>query len=185
MVTNSIFDIVNDSPVITPQALFIPEFKKIWDRDKSPEKQKAQAELAYIYHMVSPHSVYRETGINRTSAVRQDYGFSQDWKPDKAITDAVDKFRILTSTPELRALESAIILSDKLAAYFRNLDFDDIDDKGALVNDPRKAMQNLKDLGGVVQSIVKLREEVEKSLAKKQGEIYGDKELNMFDAENQ
>lgn len=43
---------------ISPEAFALLPFKKIWTRDKTSKKEKAIAELSYIYFMADPRSDY-------------------------------------------------------------------------------------------------------------------------------
>ena len=44
--------------VIEPELLTLKPFRKIWTRDKSPNKEKAILELGFIYHFCDPRSDY-------------------------------------------------------------------------------------------------------------------------------
>ena len=45
--------------VIAEEALALKPFKKLWDRDKSANKDKAIAELSFIYFFCDPRSDYQ------------------------------------------------------------------------------------------------------------------------------
>lgn len=48
----------NHTYVIDPHYLTIRPLKKIWDQDKSQDKEVATALLMWLYHMYNPHSPY-------------------------------------------------------------------------------------------------------------------------------
>ena len=52
------FDVIRGVPVIKPEALFVPEFKILWEGDKSKDKHRATRQIAYIYHSVNPMGPY-------------------------------------------------------------------------------------------------------------------------------
>ena len=178
-----IFDLEGDIPMITTQGLSIPELKKLYDADKSDDKSTSKGYFAYIYHMVNPESVYGNLSIpDRHEILCIDFlGKPASWGPTKAIQKARDKYGILIKTTEMRALEGAQIMCDNLTAYFKSIDFKELDEKGALVHDARKAVQNLKDMAGMVDSLISLKKQVEKGLQDKSNNNRAGAELNMFD----
>jgi hypothetical protein len=44
---------------VDPEALLLKPFKKIWDRDKSKDKNRAMQELGFIYFVCDPRSDYQ------------------------------------------------------------------------------------------------------------------------------
>ena len=53
-----LLDLKNSRVVISPEALLIPEFQKIWEKDKSKDKEKALKELSYVYFICDYKSHY-------------------------------------------------------------------------------------------------------------------------------
>lgn len=116
-----IFNIVNDSPVITPEGLYIPELRKIWTRDKTSNKAKAQAELATIYHLVDPRSAYaKQSDDDRLQLVIKDYIGDEKWQPDEDIKEAMEKYRILIIGPATKFYLSLKKGLDALSEYIGN-----------------------------------------------------------------
>lgn len=161
----------------TPQTLTIPEFKKIWDKDKTETKTKARAQLAFVYHLVDPKSTYVNSS-HREQEVATD--FLNGARITKDLTTAVEKYRQLITTPEQRLLEGSLNAADRLADYFNTINFTLTDDSGALIHDPHKVMASLQKVNGVIKSLQDLRELMEKG-AEEQEANRGGAELNMFD----
>ena len=83
-----LFDIVNGKVIMNPTAIWIPEFKTLWDRDKTKYKSKAVNEISYIVFMYgfhSPYAAYSEE--EKEKKILQDYFPKGDWKPDAAVTE--------------------------------------------------------------------------------------------------
>jgi hypothetical protein len=179
-----IFDLNGDIPEITIEGLSIPELGKLRNDDKSEDKSTSKGYYAYIYHMVNPLSVYRNLSIpDRHAMLCADFmGKPASWSPTKSIAKARDKYGAMIKTTEIRALEGAEIMCDNLTNYFKSIDFKEIDEKGALVHDARKAVMNLKDMSGLVESIMKLKIQVAKGQQEKTNNNRADAELNMFDS---
>ena len=69
-----LFDYENFKVVINPDAVIIPPFIDVWERDKSKNKLTATKELSYIYFLCdfkSPYSIYSEA--DRPSKVKEDF----------------------------------------------------------------------------------------------------------------
>ena len=59
-----LFDIVNGHVIMNPNSLAMPEFKAIWDRDKTKVKELAIKELSYVVFLCdesvkNPYHQYR------------------------------------------------------------------------------------------------------------------------------
>jgi|15BtaG_2_1085339.scaffolds.fasta_scaffold00350_14 hypothetical protein len=175
------FDLQNEEPVVTPEGLYVDEFKEVWDRAET--KDLAHNFFAYIYHTENLNSQYANLDKQeREKECKKDYLKKvPSWPEPKWLKAARTKYRKFQTTPEIRALDAGLELMDKLSTHYRTLDFTDRDDKGKLVNDPNHAMTAIGKLEATVKSMKKLRVEVAKDIDQLSQETYGDKELNMFD----
>lgn len=139
----------------------IKEFKKIWNRDRSTKKDRALSELAYVYHTADFQSIYRNYHIDtRDTKIKLDIFDDREWKPDIAVRNAIKKYKELQTTLSMQLLNDAEIGLAKLRDYFRNPEFED-DDNGVAA---KNFIANLKQMGDLIGSMKKLRDEVEKEL---------------------
>lgn len=152
------FTIINNIPRITPEGLFIPEMKTIWDADVTQEKHKATQELIYIYHMSEPKSVYAKLDASmREQTIIDDYIADKKWKPSKEVQNAIEKYKRLIETPITRAFQSISIALDKLNKTLEKMDAADAREMtqiGATIEKYEK----------YAQSYMKLKEISEKEL---------------------
>lgn len=152
------FTIINNIPRITPEGLFIPEMRAIWDADTSQDKHKATQELIYIYHMSEPKSVYAKLDASmREQTIIDDYIADKKWKPSKEVQDAIEKYKRLIETPITRAFQSISIALDKLNKTLEKMDAADAREMtqiGATIEKYEK----------YAQSYMKLKEISEKEL---------------------
>jgi hypothetical protein len=180
-----IFTIKNNVPTISLEGVNIPEFKEIWLADESEDKATARKELAYVYHMASYDSSYAKLARDqRALEVKADYIGDDDWVPSSLINNAIDKYRRLHETELVRLLRSASNVADKLADYFDNVDFDEIDAEGKPVYDAKDILSSLSKLSSVVKSLKQLKEEVKKEQQANQTKLRGNVSLSFFDEEN-
>ena len=177
----NIFNLVDNEPIITPEGVFVPELKALWDKDTSEGKTKAKKYFIYIYHMSDPRSIYSNySNQDKHDNLVRDYFNKKSWEPSKEVLKAIEKYKEMTTTPELRMLNDAIEMSQNLSKHIRELDFAEKNEKGDFINDTNKAIMYLKSLGPAVESLEKLRLKVEKGIDSKNNNRGGE-ELNMFD----
>jgi hypothetical protein len=119
------FDIVGTNITIDPTSLVVPEFKKLWDRDKTKDKRNAMNELTFIVFLLNPsrknpYSNYSEA--DRKEMLMADYNIS---KIDPLLQEACDKYKKLTLTRYKRVITAALESTDKLTDYYKNVDTTD------------------------------------------------------------
>ncbi len=148
--------------VISEEALLLKPFKKIWDRDKSISKNRALSELAYIYFYCDPRSDYQYITDNedRDEAIKEGEGLSNTWTPDKLVLDAIIFYNSFKSTGAL-LLEDIKFAVQKLRAKLRDINLDEMDDKGK----PIYALNTITATIKLIPSLVKELDDAERALA--------------------
>lgn len=177
-----IFDIEDNRVVLNPQSLNIPEFKAIWDRDKSKQKGNATKEISYIVYLCdesvdNPYRAYREE--ERIQVLLKDF-MTVDWQPDEVVLQAVEKFKDLKQTTNSRLLRSAKKAAEKLSEYFDSVDFNVKDSHGKPVFSSRDLAANLKEVAGIVKSLNTLEDMVRKEQSESSN-IRGGGEVGMYE----
>jgi hypothetical protein len=92
---------------IDPQAAQIVEFKKIIDRDKTKDKTAAIQDLSIIYMYAdykSPYAIYPKE--ERITKVSKAFGKPASWKPDAALSKAMEVYEQLQVTPSMASLNA-------------------------------------------------------------------------------
>jgi hypothetical protein len=175
-----IFDIVNGEVVITAEALAIPVFKTIWDRDKSKGKGRATDEIKFVAflcdHMHSPYKDFPE--YEKEAIIKKDI-FKEEWQPDSIVKDACDKYLSLTETPTMRLLRASKSAVDKLAVYLESVDFDKVDSQGKPYS-ARDVVFNLGNIGNLVKSLNVLDTAVKRELTDN-SKVQGGAEIGYFE----
>jgi hypothetical protein len=157
----NLIEITNGVLTISPEALIIKEFKMVWDRDQTKEKERALKELAYIYHSTDYQSIYRNYHIDtREGKIILDILDDRQWTPDNEVNEAKNKYAELQTTLSMQLLNDVELGLSKLRDYFRDIEFDD-DDNGTQA---KNFIQNVKSMGDLVKGMKTLRDEVEKEL---------------------
>lgn len=149
---------VNNRIKIDPHILNIPEFKAIWDRDKARDKDTAMRELGYLYYVAdfkSPYAKYPDAERKEKSA--NDFIRKSRWKEDEVMKEAIEKYKELQFTPELRLLQSAANKAKEISDYY---------DKQRVTDDNIKDITaSIQKIGSVYSALVTLQEQAKKKAA--------------------
>jgi hypothetical protein len=159
-----LFDIVKNEVRLNPDIIAVPAFNVLWERDTSRNKTTAKKELSYIVFLSDFKSPYRDLPPKeKVSIIRADiFGKRSDWKPDELVQEAIDKYRQLQKTPTMYLLESAEEAVDKLANYFRTVDFEGADDIGKAAKDLASSVVTV---GNIRKSLSSLKQQVETEIS--------------------
>ena len=159
-----LIDIEGDKIIPTPECLSIPEFYALWKRDRSKFKKKAMQELTYITFLVDNtiHNPYRGYGEDmREGILRTDY-FEEGWNPVDKVVEALARYRSMQKTTSSRLVGAAQIAADRLADYYKTVNFLERDDSGRLVFSAKEVQGNIKDLSNTIKSLYALEEQLRK-----------------------
>ncbi len=165
-----LYDEEKQIAIIHPSIYTIDEFNKIIRRDKRSQRNSenilARKELAYIYLMVHHSSPYISLDIDlRQSSIIDDiFSDSDNWEPDEIINLALVKYKKLYETPEIRLLISVLGAIESMADYFNDIDWSARDNKMGLLYNPKDVAMAMAKLGGMIETVVKLKNDVEKSI---------------------
>lgn len=162
--------------VIDPEALVLAPFKKIWNRDKTVNKDKAISEIGYVYFMIDPRSDYQYLvdEEERSAAIIEGEGLPASWKPDKLIKEAMDLYSSFKPASAL-LLEDTRWMVDRYRKRLRAQEFDEL------------GVKELKEIGAMIKQIpelVKNLDEAEKAInaeIRNQGKMRGQGEKTIFE----
>jgi len=157
------FDIVGDHVSFTPEFLAVPEFKAIWDRDRTKNKGRATKELSFIAFLcdntpANPYMGYSEE--IREDILKEDFIGNAKWDIDLLVGYGIRKLNTLFQTPSSRLLAGALVAADQLAGWFKSIDFSKIDDSGKQVFSARELSSNLGSVGTIIKSLKSLEKQV-------------------------
>lgn len=151
---NKLFDIINGNVIMNPTVIWIPEFKTLWDRDKSKTKERATREITYViflHSFQSPYQAYPEK--EREIKIINDYFKTEsDWRPDDAIKAAIKKYLELQDSAALRLLRTSKKALEKIEEFMDIAEPDQVD----------KIVKNTKELGSIMRSLDDLERQVQK-----------------------
>lgn len=162
--------------VVEPELLTLKPFKRIWDRDRTINKDKAIAEIAFIYFMADPRSDYQylTDEDERKEAIKEGEGLPPKWEPDKIVQEAMTFYNSFKPTSAL-LLDDTRLMVDKYRKRLREQEFDGLE------------VKELKELGALIKqipSLVKDLDEAEKALTSEMrnaGKMRGQGEKSLMD----
>jgi hypothetical protein len=165
-----LFDIEAGKVVLDPNTLYIPEFKEIYDRDKSPGKETATKEIAYITYLCnfSPKNPYNSYSTkDKEDKVKAD---TIKGEPDEVVKKAMERYKEMQMTTTSRLMIAAKKASEVLAEYFEQ----------AKSEDATEVIRNIEKLGNAVKSLYILEQQVQKEQLEN-ARIRGGNELGMYE----
>lgn len=144
----------NYKVVVAPEALTLKPFKKLWTRDTSKDKSKAQSEFGYIYFYSDPRSEYQYIidDDDRSEAVKQGLGFPPSWKPDKDLVAAIELYSSFTTTAAL-LLQDTRYAVDKLRILLRDIDLSAKDKSGKPIYTLNTITATIKQVPALVRDL--------------------------------
>ena len=148
---------------IDPMLLTLKPFRNLWERDTSDKKEKAIQEIAYIYFMEDPRSDYQYIidREERETQIKEGEGLKKSWKPDKQVLSAMSLYASF-KTPAALLLEDTRMAVDKLRQLLRNIDLNEVDDKGRPIYTLNTITSTIKQIPGLIKDL----DEAERALAK-------------------
>lgn len=170
---------------VTDEALLIRPIRRLWNQDRSERKEKFYQQISYMYFMVSPASSYSyiiDEEERRQTVIEQE-GLPSDFTPSSFLKEAMEIYKKLSITPSQRLLEDAIIGADKVGKFLRNVDLEDVDDKGRPKYQVSQITAALKNVEGIVTSLQNLQKKVDQEL-QEQGSARGTQELTVLELED-
>jgi len=163
----NLFDLKDRKVIVSTEALLIPEFKELWSRDKTKDKEKAIKELSYIYFSTDFKSPYVQSADIGFAArvVAKDFMKDPKYKPDKSIEEAIDKYIELQETPSMRLLKASLKTISNLTNYLETVNLHERDKNDRPIYKPNDVTSALKAIGPVIESLNKVKEQVEREVA--------------------
>lgn len=155
-----LFKFENFDVRIEPEVYLLEPFKKIKERNKKDEN-KTKTELAFIYFFADPRSDYQYIldKSARIESIKQGLGLDSKWKPDEVINQAIEFYESFKPESAL-LLEDTRFAIDKLRQALREIDFNQMDDKGK----PIYPLNTLTSTIKIIPSLIKDLNEAEKAL---------------------
>ena len=181
----NIFLLENNVVKPTPESLMLDPIKKIWDRDKSPKKEKALKEISYIEFMKSFKKTNPFIGYDDFTRHRKICEFVfQDSKyiPDAVVKQAMTMYDELQNegSLSLRYYKSLVKGVEKIIKFVEDVNLNERDVKNAAIWNPSVITNVTKTAGDTLRQLNTMREQVEQELYES-SKTRGNREINPFE----
>lgn len=172
---DNLFDIVGNTITIKPESLVVPEFRKIWERDKTKEKKRAFNEISYIVFLCNksvknPYKNYSES--DRIVMLKKDFSIEE---VDKLITEGIEKYKKLKITRYERVVNAALDSLEDIEGYYLDIKKQDKDKF-----DITEYLGSMEKLGKAIKSLRELETQLETDRAEG-SKVRGDSEIGLYE----
>jgi hypothetical protein len=179
----NLFEMNEGMLVVSPEALTIQVFKKIWTRDKKKSKQTAFNEFSFIYFFCDYKSDFADImdeEEREKAIVESVIGPNSKWKPDAIVKQAMDFYIERSSTVTSVMLDDAKSAISKLSKFLRNINLEERDEKNRLIHNPKTIAGMIGEMSSIAENASKLEQKVKKEL-EEENNIRGNRKKNIFE----
>lgn len=173
------------------EILLVKEFEKLYDTSRNKCKEdptgihrlRAWREFKYIFLMLdfkSPYLEYIEQDRHE-QALKDSEMTLEEWE-DPDFKAACRKYmEIKDSSRVLSLIKTAFRTLEKLRVFLDNIDFTDVDGNGKYLNDPKKILESISQIGKMRDNLKELELSYKKDQESKVTKYRGDAELGLDD----
>lgn len=164
-----VLEFKNFEVVPTEECFLIKPIRQLYYKDKSKTKDTFLTQLSVIYFLADPRSTYSYIidPAERLKMIIEQEGLPSNFKIDATLQNAIDCYQTHTKTASSLLLESTKIAVEKVREFLKNVDLNEMDDKGKpkyTINSITTAIKQIpqlaKDLAEAEKAITKEIEEV-------------------------
>lgn len=169
---------------VAEEAWGISAFKKILDRDKSKEKEKALKEMLYVYHFCdirSDFAIYPDK--EKIDILRAELNLPSKWMPDKHIDEAVATYKRYSETTIQRLYKQALKSANDVGNYLEGTEglLNERDGNGKIVTDIAKITGSLEKVPKIMLMLKNAYREVVQEQIEIEGKKKGSRTMNTFE----
>lgn len=169
---------------MTEEAWGISAFKKLLDRDKTKEKEKAIKDMLYVYHFCdirSDFAIY--TDKEKVDILKAELNLDSKWTHDKHIEEAVRVYRKYSETTIQRLYKQALKAANDVGDYLEGTDLllNERDNNGRIVTDIAKITGSLEKVPKIMLMLKNSYKEVIQEQVELEGKKKGSKSMNIFE----
>jgi hypothetical protein len=172
--------------IAVPEVLLIPEFKEIWEKDKTKDKQYSFKVFTYVFLMYDWKSVFinydKEEKHNESFLAS---GLKESDLEKKEIVDLCLKYESIMNNDltivVINAMKESI---HQFKQYFKEINFTEKVEsgarKGSLVYSVSDYMRTMKDADQIFDTIDKLEEKLKEKLSNSETSSRGSNSVGYF-----
>ena len=152
----------------TEEALLVRPIRRLYNADRSKQKERFLQQISYMFFMVDPRSTYSyiiDLEERHKQIVLQE-GLPKDFKPSPELQEAMEIYEKHTTTSSTRLLESTIIAVDALSEELKQTRerLSERTDKGAAVYKVNDIMASLERVLKFIPQLQELERRVDSEI---------------------
>lgn len=180
-----LFEMKNWELTISEEAYGITPFKKILERDKSKEKEKAMKEMLFIYFYSDVKSDYQYITNKKDKAeeIKKDIGLPKSWKIDKVIENAIELYVKRSQTIIEKLYVQSMKSASEIGNYLENTKalLEERDKMERPVTDINKISQSVQRVPKLMRDLKEAYKEVIKEKEDNENKQKGSRKFNIFE----
>ena len=175
-----LIEVENYELKIAPEALLVRPIRRLWNQDRSKQKEQFYRQMSVLFYTYSPSSNYSYImdEKERFKEVLEQEGIL-NFKPSAEFKEAVEIYKKLNVTASSELLADVKLTIDKVRQVLKSIDFESLEEK-----DKVTALNTITTVVAKIPKLVKDLSEAEKAVAKEleeQGKARGTQELTIGD----
>ncbi len=162
---------------ISDEAFLVKPIRRLFNADRSVNKENFFKQMSYLYFMIDPRSDYSYIidDDERAQAIIEQEGLESKFKPSKELLEAMEIYRKLTTTSSTMLLQDTRIAVDKVRQFLRDVDLNATDDKGRPIYTVSSVTTAIKQIPQLAKDLMETEKLVTKEI-EEQGRARGGNE---------
>ena len=167
---------------VADEALLIKPIRKLFNQDRTANKEKFFQQMSYMYFMVNPASTYMYISDreDREKEIIFQEGLPKDFKPSKDLQEAMEIYEKHCETSSTLLLKSTRIAVDKLRKFLEEVDLFATDDKGKPLYSVNSITSAIKQIPELAKSLLAAEKAVAKEI-EEEGRVRGGSNKTIFE----
>lgn len=165
---------------VAEQTWALAPFRKLLEKDKTKDKERAVKELSFIWFFCDIKSDYQYIidKKSREKEIKKDLNLPSAWKITKDIQTAIDFYNERSTTVSSKILKDSLHIANKLSTKMRDMvDDEDNEMNGTTIT---KLIGGLKQMPEVIKSLQETEKAVLKEIEQKKDKV-GSQQKGFFE----
>ena len=168
----------------TQEALLIKPIRKLYNSDKTKNKDKFLQIMSVVYFYVDPRSSYNyiTNDEDRLQAIIKQEGLPKNFTITKQIEEIIEEYKKHCITTSFLLLQDTKLAIDKVRQFLRDVDLNKVDDKGKPIYTIQSVTTAIKQIPQLAKDVLEAEKAISKEI-EEQGRARGGNE-NLHVMEN-
>ena len=177
-----LLEFINYQIVPTEEVFLIAPIRKLYNADRTKNKERFMQLLSVIYFYADPRSSYSYIidDEERLKEIIKQEGLPEDFKIDKSLKEAIEIYKKHTITTSYLLLQDTKVAVDKVRTFLREVDLHATDDKGKPLYTINSITQTIKQIPQLSKDLIEADRAITKEI-EEQGRARGTQSKTLMD----